>query len=811
MKISHRLAILSFTSAIALAGVGGVGLYSLKSVQENLNELTTEAVPLKIAILRFNKSAEETVASILSLSGARTDVQVSRRIKAVDDVLAEHQTNLALISELDPDRAIKIDPLVKNSKDVESIMSERLATISAFEAAADSARVALRRVDQAVEMASSGVSELVDGAGDRAQAAQAKTMQLVATERELALISSQLQSLRGLVLETTAASSKFRLGPIRERLNASLDGLKAAVSQASLNADIAKVMPSLKTIQAGFLDAENGLLKVRTDLFADVPKSKSAYRKAQKKLLKGLAGARQPLTNAADDLKLKIVLEQRAVQAALSLSSGPSSITSSAQTLSLKSKELQIHLDSLMNSEDQQGIRQGIAETTEDLKVLSEIAEQLRAGLALFEKPELTAYAEQVVDELTRTQSFISTVAKGKERLLGNSADLAERVRMVESIAAEEKLQVAEHDRITTERLDAVGSMVDERVASSSWWISILAFGAIAASAIFSFVTIRGIMLRLNQAVEVAEAVSAGRLSPVPESTVNDEVATLLRALDRMVQMLSNQVYAIRSASSEVNLGSESISKGNNDLSARTEQQASHLIETSSQMQQIKDDVHSGAEAARKANDLARTAFDSASVGSKVVQEAVTTMREIEQGAELINKIITAIDSIAFQTNILALNAAVEAARAGDQGRGFAVVASEVRLLARQSKESAAQIGEIIAGNVRQVGAGAALVNDAGQKMEDILGQVEKVSSLVEEVSESSHRQVESISQINMAISDLENMTQQNAALTEQSSAEAIRMLEQARSLDESVGVFVVEVQPPEVPMSDPSIEGEHQ
>lgn len=811
MKISHRLAVLSLTSAVALAGVGGVGLYSLKSVQENLNELTTEAVPLKIAILELTKSAEETVAATLSLSNARSQDEVSRLSRAVDEILIKHEQNQAQISRLDSEKSISTEPLIKAGKDVEALMSERMGTVQTFESAAESARQALRRVNEAVNLASNGVSEMADSAGERAKNAQVETMALVAAEREIGLISSQLQTLHGLAYETAAASSKFRLGPIRERIIAALDGLTAAVNEASKNASLKTAMPDPNSLKTDFLDESKGLLAVRADLFSDDSGAKSRYRKAERGLLKALDQSRQPLASLADDLKLKIVLEQQSVQGALALTSGPSSITSLARSLSLQTKDLRIHLDELVNANDQQGIRDSIALTKADIDSLNQTAEKLYQGLALFKQPALIEYAQQVVDELARTKNFVATVATGKERLLASNAELAEKVRVVSSIALDEKTMINEYERVTTERLHAVDQMVDDRVASSSWMILLLALGAIFASVVFSFITIRGIMVRLNQAVDVAEAVSQGRLSPVPESDATDEVAALLRSLNRMVQMLSNQVYAIRTASSEVNLGSESISRGNNDLSARTEQQASHLIETSSQMQQIKEDVNNGAEAARKANDLARTAYDAASVGSEVVQQAVSTMREIEQGAEAINKIITAIDSIAFQTNILALNAAVEAARAGDQGRGFAVVASEVRLLARQSKESAAQIGEIIAGNVRQVGAGAALVNDAGQKMEDILVQVKKVSSLVEEVSETSHRQVESISQINMAISDLENMTQQNAALTEQSSAEAMRMLEQARALDESVGVFNVQVQSSEVSTPDPSTEGEVQ
>lgn len=188
MKISHRLAVLSLTSAVALAGVGGVGLYSLKSVQENLNELTTEAVPLKIAILELTKSAEETVAATLSLSNARTQDEVTRLSQSVDEILTRHEKNQARIATLDAEKSISTGPLVKASKDVEALMADRMETVQSFVSAADSAKVALQRVDEVVNLASNGVSDMVDNAGERAKTAQAETMALVAAEREIGSI-----------------------------------------------------------------------------------------------------------------------------------------------------------------------------------------------------------------------------------------------------------------------------------------------------------------------------------------------------------------------------------------------------------------------------------------------------------------------------------------------------------------------------------------------------------------------------------------------------------------------------------------------
>src|SRR5262249_29650469 len=232
------------------------------------------------------------------------------------------------------------------------------------------------------------------------------------------------------------------------------------------------------------------------------------------------------------------------------------------------------------------------------------------------------------------------------------------------------------------------------------------------------------------------------------------------------------------------------IAAGNHDLSSRTEQTASNLQETAASMEELTGTVTHTADSARKANELASSATAAAARGGEVVGQGVSAMEEINASSRRIGDITGVIDGIAFQTNILALNAAVEAARAGEQGRGFAVVASEVRSLAQRSANAAREIKQLIAESVERVESGTRLVGEAGTSMSDIVTSVQHVSAIINEITHAAGEQSSGIGQVNVAVSELDRMTQQNAALVEESAAAAESLKEQARRLAEVVQVF---------------------
>ena len=262
---------------------------------------------------------------------------------------------------------------------------------------------------------------------------------------------------------------------------------------------------------------------------------------------------------------------------------------------------------------------------------------------------------------------------------------------------------------------------------------------------------------------------------------------------NRTAERLSVIISEIQSAAATMSQASSEIAAGNADLSQRTERQADQLEQTRARMQELTLKVRRNAEHARRANQLAQESGGVAEVGGKVVEDVVATMGQINESSRRIVDIIAVIDGISFQTNILALNAAVEAARAGEQGRGFAVVASEVRLLAQRSAEAAKDIKGLIEGAVERVDAGSSMVGRAGETMNQIVGAVRQVTDIMGEITSASAEQTADIEQVGATISQLDEVTQQNAALVEEASAAAHGLQQQAGELTEAVAVFRVE------------------
>ena len=315
---------------------------------------------------------------------------------------------------------------------------------------------------------------------------------------------------------------------------------------------------------------------------------------------------------------------------------------------------------------------------------------------------------------------------------------------------------------------------------------------AVLVGALMAWIISGSIVRPLASAVKVAESVAEGNLTSSIDATGADEVSQLLRALRRMNESLVNIVSRVRNSSDSIATGSSQIAVGNADLSQRTEEQASNLQQTAASMEQLTSTVKQNADTARAAAQIASSATAAAADGGRVVGQVVSTMEEITSSSRKIVDIIGVIDGIAFQTNILALNAAVEAARAGEQGRGFAVVASEVRSLAQRSAEAAKEIKSLIGTSVEKVESGSHLVDEAGKSMANIVTQVSHVNDLIGEISSASMEQSTGIGQIGDAVNQLDQVTQQNAALVEESAAAAESLKVQAAQLAQVVSVFKV-------------------
>ncbi|MFB9242543.1 MCP four helix bundle domain-containing protein [Massilia antarctica] len=321
-----------------------------------------------------------------------------------------------------------------------------------------------------------------------------------------------------------------------------------------------------------------------------------------------------------------------------------------------------------------------------------------------------------------------------------------------------------------------------------------LAIGLIVFSAALGLLIgaalIRGISRSIAEALRFANSIAGGNLTDTVKIESNDEIGQLLTALQKMNDSLVDVVRQVRQGTDTISVASSEIAAGNLDLSSRTEQQASSLEETASSMEELTSTVKQSADNAREASTLAATASDVATKGGNVIGNVVDTMGRINEASKKIVDIIGVIDGIAFQTNILALNAAVEAARAGEQGRGFAVVASEVRNLAQRSAQAAKEIKSLIGSSVEQVEAGGKLVNEAGSTMDDIVQSIRRVTDIMGDIAAASQEQTLGIEQINQAVAQMDQVTQQNAALVEEAAAASEAMQDQARQLAAVVSVF---------------------
>jgi methyl-accepting chemotaxis protein len=364
---------------------------------------------------------------------------------------------------------------------------------------------------------------------------------------------------------------------------------------------------------------------------------------------------------------------------------------------------------------------------------------------------------------------------------------LMQQVRPVESqwrrligelVALETHLNAQAHAAARTSR------------ATATIVLCAIGLAALCIGAVMAWRLARGIVVPVNQAIDLAECIAGGDLSASVSCERTDELGRLLAAVLGMQAQLRGLVSGIRASADAISTASGEIASGNQDLSVRTERQAASLQKTSSNMEELTAKVRQNADSAYEADTLAVAASSLAARGGQAVSEVVRTMTEIELSSKKIGDIVGVIDGLAFRTNILALNAAVEAARAGEQGRGFAVVAAEVRGLAQRSAEAAQDIRALILTSTQRVQAGAVLVEGAGTTMRELVASVQRVSSVVSEITCASNEQRDDIGAVNQEVKQLDHMTQQNAALVEQSAAATASLREQADRLAAAIHAF---------------------
>ena len=445
--------------------------------------------------------------------------------------------------------------------------------------------------------------------------------------------------------------------------------------------------------------------------------------------------------------------------------------------------------DMIIQYEKPEAIRQIRDKWLADLKNIDKTLASVLQGAAESDKPAL----QTAIQHMARYRELFSQLAGQLESSAYETATIASRMstRAVAEFEEADKLL----SQIDAARRESARQAIEGQGAVLQQ--TLLLFAALVVLTVIvvaplTLLNMQAICKPLEQARELALAIASGDLSQQMRVEGRDEVAELQRALDAMRNGLGSMVSQVRDSSENIATASREIAVGNQDLSARTEQTASNVQQTVSSISSLSGNVQHTATSAGQAKQLAATASQAALRGGSVVEQAVQSMQSIAQASHKISDIIGLIDSIAFQTNILALNAAVEAARAGEQGRGFAVVASEVRSLAQRSAAAASEIKGLIGNSVTAVDGGVQLVEEAGAAMKEIVSGVKRVSDIIGEITVAASGQSQGIGHVSQAVNEIDRMTQQNAALVEQSAAAAESMREQADRLAQVVRQFRV-------------------
>lgn len=418
---------------------------------------------------------------------------------------------------------------------------------------------------------------------------------------------------------------------------------------------------------------------------------------------------------------------------------------------------------------------------------ISEIQQQLEKRLVSPEERDLLA------EVAAARKSYLGIRSSIIERLGNVDAAAAARVDIDSQMLPAAQAYLAVLDRVAGtmgERVRAKNAETAHQIDGARSTLTGLSLVALGLAVLMAWLLSRSLVVPVRAAIDTAQRIAAGDLSTPVRVNRSDELGALQSALAQMQQCLRDVVSGIRAGSESMSVATEQIATGNQDLSSRTERTAGSLQEAAVNVGRLAETMRQSAGSADTANRLAGSAVEMARRGGQVVERVRSTMGDINASSSRIAEITSVIDSIAFQTNILALNAAVEAARAGEQGRGFAVVAAEVRSLASRSADAAREIKVLIGASVGKVEAGSRLAQDAGTAMADIVQSVQRVTAAIAEISAASLQQTGSIGEVNEAITELDHMTQQNAALVEQAAAASHSLKDQAAMLVGSLASF---------------------
>jgi methyl-accepting chemotaxis protein len=797
MKISHRLLALSFLSALGLVAVAAVSAWSVTSIQTDLRALTTQAAPLQNKTYELQERTERAIGDLLKLSYSRGADEAKKSSAALQQQASQIEKLRGELRQLDPrgGGAGGLD-LAATQREISAAVERRIGDDAAYRLEAEQARQALKQAEEAVASTRKAVQQIGVESGKAADRAQDSMRQLNATAKNILSAQTRLKELAIVVGDADLATNRFRLTPLKERAKATTDAI-VRLEASGTDDPLKEARAAAASLFDGLARDGSGLLALRAAALAAKPDMRSdadaAYQKHRKALLAAADEQSTRLGAALDGIEVAASRQRQALEAALRVRNEPGGVVTTSEEVSLAIRDMVGQLRLLMLATGAADVKTAQADLGQAAQSLSTHMATMREGLQRMGRPQLAGEVEVALKAMASVTASIDKVGAAKASLLASETTMSAMLEKLKATAAEQAAQGAQQVQAIRQRQQQVSQGADDRVTSSLALIVGLSAVVIVITAAFSWVTVRTVTRRLDAAVVVAEQVGAGQLVRIDEVSGNDETARLMNALGRMVGTLERMVGNVTQAATQIHSGSAEINRGNEDLSTRTEQQAAQLQQTAASVQQLAGTVRSNADSARSASELAGRASEVAATGGRVVADVVRTMSDIQASSRRIGEIVGVIDGIAFQTNILALNAAVEAARAGEHGRGFAVVATEVRALAGKSAEAARQVKGIVDASVQQIEGGSTLVQGAGDTMREIVVQVDRVTQTIASIARASEEQASAVGSVDSAIGQLDQMTQQNAALAEQGSAATAQLREQAQGLTQAIAAFRVE------------------
>ena len=792
MKISHRLMALTTFTSLGLVAVAALGFFAVTSIQGDLRNLTLQATPLQNRTYELQERTERGLNALLRLTLARSKDEASKGIAAFDAEMQELDRLVAEIGKLDAGNKTDLSAFRTAQREIADAVDRRLKGDAAYRSETESARQALQQAEQAITRTRAAVATIEIEAAHAADRAQDAGRGMASATKAALQAQAKLKELVVLAAETDLVGNRFRITPLKEKLKASVDGLQR-LELAGAQGELLKVTKAVASAAAdGFSKEGSGLFALRVEVLAGKKDQEPAYQAQRKALQKALDDEGNRLGAAMDTLEVQGVKQRQVLEAAMRVRSEPGGVVAASDAISLDMKEMTATLRLLMLAASPHEAQESEASSRALAQRMAGNIDRLRAGLQKMGKPQLVANVDAAALALKSVGGSVGQVAAAKHSVLGTEVALQKALAALKTVAARQSEQGSEQVKNIAQRQQQVVATVDERVRNALLLIVAISSVIVVVAAALGLTTVRAITRRLDAAVRVAEAVSAGRLDDVPVLPGKDETTRLLAAMGTMVQTLRAMLAQIHQASQSIQLGSQELVQGNQDLSRRTEQQAGRLQQTVASMKALTGSVRGSSDAARQVDVLAAKTSSMATQGGQAVARVVATMDEIQAGSQRIAEFVGVIDGIAFQTNILALNAAVEAARAGEHGRGFAVVASEVRALAGKSAQAAQQVKTIISASVERVQHGTAEVRDAGTTIGAVVARVHEVSALIQTISSASQDQSASLGQVSDAITQIDVMTQRNAALAEQGTAASMSLHQQAEGLIDAVAVFKV-------------------